>query len=107
MIYAYLNIKPHSPTLPYIVSGRLDKVVEKALNDGWNKKTIKNNIKIKMLKDIDCRTEFGRAFYNGEQAKEIKNLPERDIEEEDKRRDEAQDMDNDERSEAEEEMKGE
>jgi hypothetical protein len=59
------------------------------------------------FKDMDCRTEFGRAFFNGKKAKEVLNIPERDIEEEDKRRDEANDMDMDERMEAEEEMKGE
>jgi hypothetical protein len=57
------------------------------------------------FKDMDCRTEFGRAFFNGKKAKEVLDKPDRDIEEEDKRRDEAQDMDNDERQEAEEELK--
>jgi hypothetical protein len=57
-----------------------------------------------MFKDMNCRTKYGRVFFNGKEAIEVLNTPGRDIEEEDKRRDEARDMDNDERSEAEEEL---
>lgn len=84
MIYAYLHIRTYSPTPDYIGLGRIDRVIEKAFEDGWDSKTIRENIKIKIkkMKKVISTERIPIKLWldnieegTSEQAKHLANLP--------------------------------